>query len=298
MNFDYKKIIDEVFSNNFIPRLLIMLVATFVLAINYNLFLLHNNLVIGGSSGLATITYHFTDLDPALFITLFNFVFIIISFLLLGAKTTGLTIIGALLYPFFVSLTSGFCASIATQFEFDEFLIIVIISGILFGSANGFIYKTGFSTGGVDIIIQIINKYFKIPTGHASFIINMIIIVSGGIIFGLTKAIYATMIIFINSTLVDRILIGVSNSKTFHIHTKKTKEIQDYLKNIDIGYTIMKTEGGYSHKTKDIIMCVIPTSHYYIFKNVIQKIDPDAFFVISDCYEVYGGHRQQKFPFT
>lgn len=297
MKFDYKKIVDEVCSKNFIPRVLVMIIAIFVLAINYNLFLLHNDLVIGGSSGLATIIHSYIGLDPALFILIFNCVFIVISFFLLGARSTGLTIIGSIIYPLFVSLTSDFCASIATKFEFDEFLIIVIISGLLFGAANGFIYKTGFSTGGADILIQIVNKYFRVPTGHASFIINFIIIVLGGIIFGLTKAIYATLIIFINSILVDRILIGISNSKVFYIHTKKAEEVKKYIKSLNTGYTIMKTEGGHSNNTNDIIMCVIPTSNYYMFKNVIQKIDPNAFFVISDCYEVYGGQRQQKFPF-
>lgn len=297
MKFDYKKIVDEVCSKNFIPRLIIMTIAVFILAVNYNLFLLHNDLVIGGSSGIATIVNSYTGLDPALFILIFNCFFIIISFFLLGTRSTGMTIIGSVLYPLFVSLTSNFCTCLANKLQFDEFLIVVIISGLLFGIANGFIYKTGFSTGGVDIIIQIVNKYFKVPTGRASFIINFLIIVSGGIIFGLNKAIYATLIIFINSILVDRILIGISDSKVFYIHTKKAEEIKTYIKSLNTGFTIMKTEGGYSNNSNDIIMCVIPTSNYYMFKNVIQNIDPNAFFVISDCYEVHGGQRQQKFPF-
>lgn len=297
MKFDYKKIVDEVCSKNFFPRLIVMIISTLVLAINYNLFLFHNDLVIGGSSGIATIIHYFTELDPAVFIMGFNCVFIVISFILLGARTTGMTLIGAVLYPLFVSLTSGFCSKIAGNFELNEFILVAIISGILYGAANGFIYKTGYSTGGVDIIIQIVNKYLKVPTGHASFVINFIIIAAGGITFGLNKAIYATIIIFINSILVDRILIGISNSKMFYIHTKKAEEVKKYIRSLNTGFTIMKTEGGYSNTTNDIIMCVIPTSNYYMFKNVILNIDPSAFFIICDCYEVYGGHRQQKFPF-
>ena len=63
------------------------------------------------------------------------------------------------------------------------------------------------------------------------------------------------------------------------------------------GYTLIKAEGGYSKKEYNIIMCVLPTKDYYMFKNVVQQIDPNAFFIISDCYEVYGGHRKESFPF-
>lgn len=297
MKFDYKKIIDEVCSANFWPRMIVMIISIFILAINYNLFLLHNNLVIGGTSGLATIICNLVSIKPATFIFIFNFLFIVISFIFLGKRQTGMTIIGSILYPFFVSITSGFCSFLADKIVLDNFLLVVLVSGLLFGIANGFIYKTGFSTGGCDIAIQIVNKYFKIPTGTASFIINFVIIIIGGIVFGLNKAIYATLIIGLNSLLVDKIMLGISDSKMFYIHTKKPKEIQAFIREMHTGYTIMKTEGGYTNETNDLIMCVISTKDYYMVKNVIEKIDPHAFFIISDCYEVYGGHRKEKFPF-
>lgn len=298
MKFDYRKIIDEVLSKNFWSRTIIMIISIFVLAVNYNIFLLHNELVVGGTSGLATIVNHFNNkIDPATFIFIFNVIFIMISFVLLGSKRTGLTIIGSLLYPLFVSITSGPCELLATHLEFSEFILIAIISGLLFGTANGFIYKTGFSTGGADILIQICNKYLKIPTGVASLVVNVIIIATGGFVFGIEKAIYAIIVVIINSFLVDKIMLGISDSKMFYIQTKKTTEVIEFINSIQSGYTIMRTDGGYSKKTNDIIMCVIPTRDYYMFNNVIKKIDPKAFLIISDCYQVYGGHRKEKFPF-
>lgn len=297
MNFDYKKLSDEVFTKNFWPRFFVVLLSILLLAVNYNMFLLHNNLVIGGTSGLATIVNELTGLNPAIFIFSFNIIFIIISFIFLGPKNTGLTIIGSLLYPLFVSLTSVPCEYIANQLEFDNFILIAIISGVLFGVANGFIYKTGYSTGGADIAIQLVNKYFKIPTGVASLIINSIVIVAGGLIFGISKAVYAIIVIFINSHLVDKIMLGISDSKMFYIHTKKIDEVKDFINKMHSGCTIMRTEGGYTNEKNDLIMCVIPTKDYYMFKNVLTQIDPESFVIISDCYEVYGGYRKEKFPF-
>ena len=297
MKFEYKKIIDEVCSKDFLRRVIIMIIGAFILAVNYNLFLLHNNLVTGGTSGLAIIVNHYTGLSSATFLFLINVVFMVLSFILLGARRTGMTLIGAVLYPLFVSLTSGFCEYLATKIILDDFILIAIISGLLFGTANGFIYKTGFTTGGSDIPIHIINKYLKIPTGTASLAVNSIVIASGAMIFGISKAIYAAIILVINSFLIDKIMLGISDSKMFFIQTKKPDEIIKFIKSMNNGCTIMKAEGGHSNENNDIIMSVLSTKDYYMFKNVIEKIDPQAFFIISDCYEVHGGRRREKFPF-
>lgn len=297
MNFDYKELTEIVQSKNFWPRLLIMITGIFIMAVTYNIFLLHNNLVIGGTSGLAIIVKDIFDISPALFIFIVELFLLIISFFLLGAKTTGMTIIGSLLFPLFISITSGFCSILADKLFFDSMLIIALISGILFGVGSGLVYKMGYSTGGSDIIMQIINKYLSISSGIALFASNVAIIIVGAFIFGLNKSIYGIIIVVINSILVDKIMLGISNSKVFYISTKKPDEIKGLIKTMKTGYTLLKAEGGYSKQKKDMIMCVINNKDYYMFKNVVEQIDPECFIIITDCYEVYGGKRKETFPF-
>lgn len=297
MKFDYKELIDEVHSKNFWPRLLIMIFGVFLLAITYNMFFLEYDLVTGGTSGLAIIINHLFDIDPALFIFIIEIFLLILSFILLGAKRTGMTILGSLLFPFFISLTSNICSFIADKVIYDSYIIITLVSGLLFGIGSGLVYKMGYSTGGADIVMQILNKYMKISTGTASFITSIAVVVPGAFVFGINKAIYGTIIIVIISILVDKIMLGISNSKMFYIRTKKVEEVQEFIKEMNTGYTIIKADGAYSKKKYDMIMCVLPTRDYYMFKNVIQKIDPDAFFIITDCYEVYGGQRKETNPF-
>ena len=154
-----------------------------------------------------------------------------------------------------------------------------------------------YSTGGMDTLIQVINKYFKISTGAASLIVNIIIIISSIFMFGLEKAIYGIIIIIMNTTLINKIQLGISNTKMFFITTHKTTEIIKFLEATNSGYTFMKTEGGHSSNTNDMIMCVVPTTSYYMFRKTIMNIDPSAFIVINDCYEVYGGQLKERFPF-
>lgn len=297
MNFDYKELTEIVQSKNFWPRLLIMITGIFIMAVTYNIFLLHNNLVIGGTSGIAIIVKNIFDISPALFIFIIELFLLIISFFLLGAKTTGMTIIGLLLFPLFISITTGFCSILADKLVFDSMLIIALISGILFGVGSGLVYKMGYSTGGSDIIMQILNKYLSISSGIALFASNVAIIIVGAFIFGLNKSIYGIIIVVINSILVDKIMLGISNSKVFYILTKKPDEIKGLIKTMKTGYTLLKAEGGYSKQKKDMIMCVINNKDYYMFKNVVEQIDPECFIIITDCYEVYGGKRKETFPF-
>ena len=297
MKFNYKEIIDEVRSKDFWPRLFIMISGVLLLAITYNLFFLKYEIVTGGTSGLAIIINYLFNIEPALFIFITELLLLTISFFLLGPKQTGMTILGSILFPLFISLTSNICSNIAETVTYDSYLIIALISGVIFGIGSGLVYKMGYSTGGADIIVQIINKYLNLSTGTASLITNVLVIVPGIFVFGINKAIYGVIIVIIVSVLVDKIMLGISNSKMFYIRTKKLEEVQDFIKEMNTGYTIIKADGAYSKKKYDMIMCVLPTRDYYMFKNVIQTIDPDAFFIITDCYEVYGGQRKENFPF-
>lgn len=297
MKFDYRELTEIVQSKNFWPRLLVMVIGVFIMAVTYNTFLLHYELVTGGTSGIAIIVQKLFEISPALFIFIIESILLVISFIFLGAKRTGMTIIGSLLFPLLISITSKPCEIIANSVTYDSMLIVTLISGLLFGVGSGLVYKMGYSTGGADIIMQIINKYLNISSGIALFICNFIIIVAGAFVFGINKAIYGIIIIVINSVLVDKIMLGISDSKVFYITTKKPEEIKGLINTMKNGYTLLKAEGGYTKHKTDVIMCVIHTKDYYLFKNVVQQVDPEAFIIITDCYEVYGGKRKEQFPF-
>jgi len=293
--FSTVKIKELVYQKNYIRRFLILLIGVTILALNYNLFLVPNNLVIGGTSGLAIIFQKIFNLDPSIFLYIASIVLLIISFIFLGKQETTTTIIGSLLYPLMVSSTVPLANFLKEYLTFDSFIIVILIAGLLNGFANGIIYKSGFTTGGSDILMKIINKYAKIPEGKSVLYTNLVIIILGGFVFGINKMIYAIIILFINSTLVDRILIGISNSKLFFIYTEKTQEVKDFIiHELKSGVTLLDTKGGFREKSGKLLLCVVPTKDYYYFKESVLTIDSKAFFIINDCYEVHGGvHRNQ-----
>lgn len=298
INFDLKKITEKVTEKNFYIRNFILIFGVFLLALNYNLFLVPNNLVIGGTSGIAIILKKICGLEPSVFIYISSTILIILSFALLGKDETRNSIIGSILYPVFVSITAPLAQILLKHLELDSTLLIVLIAGIICGVANGIIYKTGFTTGGSDILMKILNKYGKIPEGKSVFVINLIIMSFGAIIFGANKFVYSLIILYLNANLIDRILIGISDSKLFFIYTKQTEEVKSFILNdLKTGVTILNAQGGFSKENNDVLMCVVPTRDYYLFKETVLTIDEKAFFVINDCYEVSGGVKRRNLPF-
>lgn len=292
-----EKLKEQIIQKNLYKKIWVILLGVYLLALNYNLFLLPNHFVIGGTSGLSIIAQKIFGWNPTIFLYISSILLILLSYFFLGKKETRTSIIGSFFYPFMISCTVPVAKFFKPYFTFDNVLITVIVSALLQGIATGLIYKAGFNTGGSDILMKILNKYLHLPEGKCIFILNTLIILFGGIVFGVNQVIYAILILFLYTKIVDSILIGISNSKLFFIYTKKHQQVRKYiLDELHTGVTILETEGGYSKKKGSMLMCVVPTRDYYLFKEMVLMIDPNAFFVIHDCYEVQGGKRR-NLPF-
>ncbi len=270
----------------------------FLLALCYNLFFLPNNLVVGGMSGLAIIMKELTGLNTQIFIYVSSFLLLIVSFIFLGWNATKKTVIGTFLYPIFITFTKPIADVILPHIVFHEMIVTIILAALLYGFSSGLIYKFGYTTGGSDVLVKLGVKYLHLSEGKGVLLFNGIIIVTGGFVFGVEMAVYAIIILVIGSLIVDKILIGISDSKKFMIYTKKSKKVKTIIEEeFKTGYTIFPTVGGYSHVNGDMIMCVISNRDVNMFKDKILEIDPHAFFVISDCYEVQGGVKRSNLPF-
>lgn len=298
MFFNLNNIIKKAKEKNRILRLAILGIGTFLLALAYNMYLKPYNIVTGGVSGLSIILQKIFSIDASIFIYLLNGILIVISLFTLGKKETSRQLLGTILYPLMITFTVPLANYLNTILIIDNFLIEILLASLIIGFAGGIIYKVGYSSGGNDIVVLIINKYFKIPIGKTTFITNLIIILLGGAIFGINNVLYAIIIVYLNGALVDKILIGISNSKQFFIYTKEINKVRELIiEKLHTGVTVLETTGGFSKRKRKMLMCVIATRDYYLFKEAVLEIDPDAFFVINDCYEVAGGVKRSNLPF-
>ena len=274
-------------------RYFVMVIGIFLTAASFNLLFLPNKLVYGGVSGISIIVSNLFPIDPTLFVTIVYIFLLMVSFILLGKEKTKGSIIGSILFPIFMKLTENIGNVITI--ETTDMLLIALFGGVIVGIGAGLTYKMGFTTGGSDIINQIVSKYCHISIGKAVLIVDGLIILSASFSFGFTKSMYAVIVLYLLSVIADKVILGISSSKAFYIITDEEDKIKEYLlKTIDNGVTIINGTGGFSGKKQIILMCILPTREYFVVKEVIRKIDPDAFFLITDAYEVYGGKEKKN----
>lgn len=269
-----------------IKKYVTLAVGLFLYALAYNLFLKPNNIVAGDVDGIANIFKNIVN--PNLLITILCVSLLIISFPLLGVKTTMGSVIGTILFPIFVTITSDIANLI--QIDSSDLLLIAIVAGVIRGTGYGLVFKMGFTTGGTDILNQIVAKYFHTSIGTAMLIVDGGITLVGGIMYGWNNMLYALIILYLLSFITDRIMLGISKSKSFYIITKEEEKVEEYImEELGHGVTIFPVKGGYTNEKQKMLMCVIPTREYYKLKEGISKIDEESFFVITDSYEVKGG---------
>lgn len=270
----------------------------FLYALCFNTFLIPNDLVVSGFSGVAIVTQRLFGWNNQMFIYVTNFVLLGLSFIFLNWKTTKKNIVGSIMFPLMITITTPVANFLNDKLIGDDFLIILLFSIILYGISSGLIYRSGFSTGGSDIIMQIINKYIKVGESKAMIVANSLIILLGMIVFGFDKGIYSFIILITSTYFIDKIMFGISDSKVFYIYTKKVRKIKKLiLEDFKTGLTIIPSRGGYSKKRGHMIMCVVGNQDYYKFKERILEIDPNAFIIINKCYEVNGGVKRSSFHF-
>ncbi len=271
-----------------VRRYIELVIGILLVALAYNIFLLPNDIVFGGVSGLAIIVKKIITLNPSTFIMISSVILLFISYIFLGKDQTKGSIVGSILFPILVNLTANINQYI--NIDTSNILLSVIFGGILYGFGAGLVFKAGFTTGGTDVINQIISKYFHVSMGNAMLMSDGLIVLAGGFFFGITKLMYAIIVVYIIGIMTDKVLLGISNSKAFYIITNEDEKIRDYLINeLHHGVTIFSVKGGYTHKKDEVILCVVPTNEYYRVKEGIREIDEQAFFVICDAYEVFGG---------
>lgn len=281
-----EKIIDTVNRKNLWKRYLMLLFGCLIVAFSFNLFFLRYNIVCFGVSGISIVLSKF-GFNPSMFIMFANMFLLVISYFFLGVDDVKNQIVGALIYPVFVELTLYITDII--NFGNLEMIVIAVMGGILAGIGYGLIYKSGFSTGGTDVIGLLICKYSKISMGNAMMFVNVAIIVIGKIVFSWEIVMYAIVVAYLISLATDKILLGISNSKAFYIVVDKNKDdiVNDFLLSLpDVGSTIINASGGYSNDKQTLILAVAPTRMYFIIKEGLKEIDKNIFYLVCDSYEV------------
>lgn len=282
-----KLILEQIYSKTRLIRYSQFIIGLLLVSVAFNAFILPNDIVYG-VSGIGVILNKTLNISPSLVILIGGIALLILSFIVLGKEKTKNSIVGSLLYPVFVELTSWIVKYI--DLGSTETVVVVLFGAVISGVGFGLIFKSGFTTGGTDILNQIVSEKAKVSIGKSMIFTDGVIIVSSLFVFGWQKFIYSIINMYIISVMTDKVILGISNSKTFYIITEKEDEVKKFILDyLSHGITVLEARGGYTNSKQKVIMCTIPTKEYFKAKEGIHAIDKEAFFIVTDAYEVYGG---------
>ena len=279
-------VVNQIYKKDRLVRYSFFLLGMLLVSFSYNVFILPNDIVYG-VGGLGVIFYRTMDIDPSIVIMIGSVLLLFLSCILLGWDKTRNSIVGSLLYPIFVKLTGP----LSGYFDFGttEAVVTVLCGAVVSGFGLGLVFRSGFTTGGTDILNQIVSKYFKVSIGKAMLFTDGIIVCISLFTFGFQKFIYSIISMYLIGIITDKVILGISQSKCFYIITAHETDIKKYiLNNLSHGVTVLDARGGYTGNVMKVIMCIVPTKEYFMAKEGIKAIDPKAFFLVTDAYEVFG----------
>lgn len=282
-----KLILEQIYSKTRLIRYSQFIIGLLLVSVAFNAFILPNDIVYG-VSGIGVILNKTLNISPSLVILIGGIALLILSFIVLGKEKTKNSIVGSLLYPVFVELTSWIVKYI--DLGSTETVVVVLFGAVISGVGFGLIFKSGFTTGGTDILNQIVSEKAKVSIGKSMIFTDGVIIVSSLFVFGWQKFIYSIINMYIISVMTDKVILGISSSKTFYIITEREDEVKKFILDyLSHGITVLEARGGYTNSKQKVIICTIPTKEYFKAKEGIHAIDKEAFFIVTDAYEVYGG---------
>ncbi|MEK5078099.1 YitT family protein [Solibacillus sp. FSL W7-1436] len=268
---------------NSVMEYVFVIVGAAVIAFGFNVFLFPNQVASGGVSGISTILHGIFGWNAGIVQYAFNIPLFIAGVLVLGKKFGIKSFIGTIALPFFVILTESWDPWTLNP------LLGAIFGGIVVGLGIGLVFKGNASTGGTDLLAQIITKYTGLTLGTSVLFIDGLIAVSAAIVFDLEKGLYALIGLYVTTKTIDIVQLGFSQSKMVYIITQKETDVRDAIyKEINRGITRLPAFGGYTGEERPVLMVVVYQTEFTRLKQVLKTVDPQAFVIVSDAYEVLG----------
>ena len=292
----------------------------FLMAMAYSILIDRNKLVIGGVGGIATILSNAITglkINSSFIILIINVVLLLIALIFVGKKFFLKTLYTSLIYPVYVfmfekiilllqdvvpdlSLTKEELAiklsdialgqNAANAIMAGSYLLVIIFGAVISGFGLGLALKKGASTGGVDIIQQILLDRFKIPFSISLLMIDGTIVTVAAIYFkDFFMILYGFLFIYLSGVVLDAIVFSGFNSRAVYIITSDPKAVKNKIYSVlERGVTEIYSRGGYRQEDKKMLVCVMSNNEFYKMKTLILEIDKRAFIFVARVSEVHG----------
>ena len=268
-----------------INRVILMTLGSILASVGLEIFLIPNNIIDGGITGISIMANHFTNLPLGLFILVLN-----LPFLVVGYKQIGKTFTLSTLFSV-ICLSIGVSVLHPVPGITQDTLLATIFGGIILGAGIGLIIRNGGSLDGTEIIAIILDKRIGFSIGEIVMFFNLFILGGSGLVFGWDRAMYSLIAYFIAFKTIDITVEGLNDSKSVNIISEKYKEISEALTDrLGRGVTILYGEGAYKGNETKVIYVVVSRLEIAKLKGVVHGFDENALISIGSVEVTGKGH--------
>jgi uncharacterized membrane-anchored protein YitT (DUF2179 family) len=264
-------------------NLVLIAVGSMLCAMGINGILIPQQFLSGGVTGVAiAIRYLVPTLPIAMLYFILNIPIYAVGWMYVGRRFFLYSIAGLLIF-------SGALICPNVLLPVHDKILSAILAGIIIGVGSGIILRSLGSAGGLDILSIILMKRFSTRLGSSVLAFNALILGVGAVLFSLEMALYTLVYLYVNSSMINLVVTGLSQRKAVHIISPKWEKItQEINEKIQRGVTIMRGQGGYTSQEHQILYTVITFRELARLKRLISAVDPNAFVVVTDTLEVMG----------
>lgn len=266
--------------------LLFMAAGAALYSVSVNMFISPNQIAPGGVTGLAIIIEYLTSTPVGAMMFLLNVPLLIIGFIKLGRQMILRTIAATVLFSVFMDALAPFIPHYT-----EDKLLAAIFGGVIAGAGLVLVFLRGGTTGGTDILARLIQlRWPHFSFGRLILFVDMCVVALGGFTFkSLDSVLYAAILIFVNTKVIDTVLYGTGNGKLMMVITSCGDEISAAVtEQMRRGVTIMPAKGGYTGQDKQVLLCAVRRNELFRLRTLIRSFDPNAFMMITEIGEILG----------
>ena len=272
--------------NNRYISILMVILGNLLYTLTIKLFLLPANLISCGTTGIALVVNHFTNIPMSAFILVFNMAMLAVGWLILGRKFAMTTILSSVLYPVFLEVLNRMLGDVIIT---ENMMLNVIFAGIGLGGSLGIVIRAGASTGGMDIPPLVLKKFFHIPVSASLMVSDFFIMVAQASFHPLEDLLYGVLLLIVISVALNKVMLLGTSKTEVKIVSEKSDEIrQAILAKVDRGVTMLQGKGGYLQQGTEVILSVVSNYELPRLQQLARSIDPNCFVIISQVTEVWG----------
>lgn len=272
-----------------LQRVLLITIGATLMAVGLEIFLVPNNVIDGGITGISIMLSYITGLKLGMFLFILN-----IPFFFIGYKQIGKTFALSTLYGIIVLSIATTLLHPVPAFTQDV-LLATVFGGIVLGIGVGIVIRYGGSLDGTEILAILFNNKLPFSVGEIIMFFNLFILGSAGFVFTWDRAMYSLIAYFVAYKTIDITITGLDESKSVWIISDNAQNIGEaIMSRLGRGVTYINGEGAYSGDDKKVIFCVINRLEEAKLKEIVTENDESAFLAVADIAEVRGGRFKKR----